>query len=120
MNLRIVGPLDELRIVLCIRGAVPRWRQTIRLRSGLPVPMCWRPCTNASTSLPAVARQQNGSTMPLTRLKEEYVEQDGVQFSMADEDGSTVVCRVSHEALRDHADACIFPVPVPFLRRIAN
>ena len=42
--------------------------------------------------------------MPLTRLKEEYLEQDGVRFLMADEDGSTVACRVSHEALRDHAD----------------
>ena len=42
--------------------------------------------------------------MPLTRLKEEYLEQDGVRFLMADEDRSTVACRVSHEALRDHAD----------------
>jgi Protein of unknown function (DUF1488) len=46
--------------------------------------------------------------MPLTRLKEEYLEQDGVQFSMADEDGSTVACRVSHEALRDHAERVHF------------
>jgi len=42
--------------------------------------------------------------MPLTRLKEEYLEQDGVRFLMADEDGGTVSCRVSHEALRDHAN----------------
>jgi hypothetical protein len=42
--------------------------------------------------------------MPLTRLKEEYLEQDGVRFLMEDEAGSTVACRVSHEALRDHAD----------------
>jgi len=42
--------------------------------------------------------------MPLTRLKEDYLEQNGVQFLMADEDGRTVACKVSHEALRDHAD----------------
>jgi hypothetical protein len=42
--------------------------------------------------------------MPLTRLKEEYLEQDGVRFLMAGEDGGTVACRVSHEALRDHAN----------------
>jgi hypothetical protein len=42
--------------------------------------------------------------MPLTRLKDEYLEQDGVRFLMEDQDGSTVACRVSHEALRDHAD----------------
>jgi hypothetical protein len=37
--------------------------------------------------------------MSLTRLKDEYLEQDGVQFLMADEDGGTVACKVSHEAL---------------------
>jgi hypothetical protein len=42
--------------------------------------------------------------MPLTRLKDEYLEQDGVRFLMADEGGGTVACRVSHEALRDHAN----------------
>jgi hypothetical protein len=42
--------------------------------------------------------------MPLTRLKNEYLEQDGVRFLMEDEDGSTVACRVGHEALRDHAE----------------
>jgi hypothetical protein len=42
--------------------------------------------------------------MPLTRLKDEYLEEDGVRFSMADENGTSVACRVSHEALRDHAD----------------
>ena len=40
--------------------------------------------------------------MPLTRLRGEYLEEDGVRFLMADEDGDTVACRVSHE-LRDHA-----------------
>jgi hypothetical protein len=39
--------------------------------------------------------------MPLTRLKDEYLEQDGVRFLMKDEDGNRVVCRVSQEALRD-------------------
>ena len=42
--------------------------------------------------------------MPLVRLKDEYLEQDGVRFLMADVTGNTVACRVSHEALRDHAD----------------
>jgi hypothetical protein len=41
--------------------------------------------------------------MPLVRLRDEYLEQDGVRFLMADETGNTVACRVSHEALRDHA-----------------
>ena len=45
-----------------------------------------------------------GANMPLVRLKDEYLEQDGVRFLMADETGNTVACRVSHEALRDHAD----------------
>jgi hypothetical protein len=43
--------------------------------------------------------------MPLIRLKDEYLEQeDGVRFLMADELGNTVACKVSHEALRAHAD----------------
>ena len=42
--------------------------------------------------------------MPLTRLKNEYLEQDGIRFLMADEVENTVTCRVSHEALRDHAE----------------
>ena len=41
---------------------------------------------------------------PLKRLKDPYILQDGVRFLMADETGNTVACRVSHEALRDHAD----------------
>jgi hypothetical protein len=42
--------------------------------------------------------------MPLRRLEDLYLLQDGVRFLMADDEGSTVICRVSHEALRDHAD----------------
>jgi hypothetical protein len=41
--------------------------------------------------------------MPLTRLRDPYILQDGVRFLMADESGNTVACQVSHEALRDHA-----------------
>jgi hypothetical protein len=41
--------------------------------------------------------------MPLTRLKEQYLEEDGVRFLMEDEIGNTVACRVTREALRDHA-----------------
>jgi hypothetical protein len=51
---------------------------------------------------------RGGVAMPLTRLKDEYLEQDGVRFLMEDEAGSTVACRVSHEALRDHADRMHF------------
>ena len=36
--------------------------------------------------------------MPLTRLINEYLEEDGVRFLMADEIGDTVSCRVTHEA----------------------
>ena len=46
--------------------------------------------------------------MPSRRLKEEYLEQDGVRFLMEDEAGNTVACRVSHEALRNHADRMHF------------
>lgn len=46
--------------------------------------------------------------MPLTRLRDDYLEQDGVRFLMADEVGNTVACRVSHEALRDQADRVHF------------
>jgi Protein of unknown function (DUF1488) len=42
--------------------------------------------------------------MPLRRLKDEYLVQDGVRFLMTDDAGDTVACRVSHEALRDHAN----------------
>ena len=46
--------------------------------------------------------------MPLTRLKEQYLEEDGVRFLMEDEIGNTVACRVTREALRDHADRVHF------------
>ena len=46
--------------------------------------------------------------MPLRRLEDLYLLQDGVRFLMADDEGSTVICRVSHEALRDHADRLHF------------
>jgi hypothetical protein len=59
--------------------------------------------------------------VPLKRLKDDYLEQDGVRFLMEDEAGSTVACRVSHEALRITPTACIFPVPMAlFSRRIAS
>jgi Protein of unknown function (DUF1488) len=41
--------------------------------------------------------------MPLTRLNDDYTISDGVKFWMADE-GRPVLCRVRHEALRDHAN----------------
>jgi hypothetical protein len=39
-----------------------------------------------------------------TRLKNGFLEEDGLRFLMADEVGNAVACRVSHEALRDHAE----------------
>ena len=43
--------------------------------------------------------------MPLTRVKDDYLEQeDGVRFLMADDLGNTVACKVSREALRGHAE----------------
>jgi len=42
--------------------------------------------------------------MPLTRLNHDYFEQEGIHFLMSDKVGNTVTCRVTHEALRDHAE----------------
>jgi hypothetical protein len=47
--------------------------------------------------------------VPLTRFKDQYLEQNGVRFVMQDKDGNMVPCRVSHEALRDHADRLHLP-----------
>ena len=59
--------------------------------------------------------------MPLTRLKNEYLEQDGVRFLMEDAEGSTVACNVSHEALRDHVERVDLSVRMRlFSRHIAN
>jgi Protein of unknown function (DUF1488) len=41
--------------------------------------------------------------MPLTRMKDDYTTSDGVKFWMVDQ-GRPVLCRVTHDALRDHAD----------------
>jgi hypothetical protein len=46
--------------------------------------------------------------VPLTRLTDEYLEEDGVRFLMETRPGGTVACRVSHEPLRDHADRMHF------------
>ena len=55
------------------------------------------------------------------RLKDEYLEEDGVRFVMEDEAGRTVACKVSHEALRIMPTVCIFPVLTAlFSMRIAN
>jgi hypothetical protein len=59
-----------------------------------------------SQSREADSRVRERSAVPLKRLKEEYLEQDGVRFLLEDEPGSTVACRVSHEAL--HADRMHF------------
>jgi len=66
--------------------------------------------------------------MPLKRLKNEYLGQDGVRFLMEDEEGSTVACRVSHEALQDNAervhfygtDATIFEAYRELIEQIAS
>jgi len=66
--------------------------------------------------------------MPLTRLKNEYMEQDGVRFLMEDAEGSTVACSVSHETLRDHAerfhhsgtDAAVFEAYRELIEQVAS
>ena len=66
--------------------------------------------------------------MPLTRLKNEYLEQDGVRFLMEDAEGSTVACRVSHETLLDHAervhlfgtDAAVFEAYRELIEQVAS
>ena len=66
--------------------------------------------------------------MPLTRLKNEYLEQDGVRFLMEDAEGSSVACSVSHETLRVHAerihlsgtDAAIFEAYRELIEQVAS
>ena len=66
--------------------------------------------------------------MPLTRLKNEYLEQGGVRFLMQDEEGGTVACSVSHEALRGHAervhlsatDAAVFEAYRELIEQVAS
>ena len=78
-----------------------------------------------------VARVDNRckvAEMPLTRLKNEYMEQDGVRFLMEDTEGSTVACSVSHEALRDDAervhlsgtDAAVFEAYRELIEQVAS
>jgi Protein of unknown function (DUF1488) len=62
---------------------------------------CWQ--KEAASENP-ILRPTRGADMPLVRLKDLYLLHDGVRFLMVDDEGSTVICRVSHEALRDHAD----------------
>jgi Protein of unknown function (DUF1488) len=75
-----------------------------------PVVLLRTHCANLN-ALGLVGRRLLGSgeiAVPLKRLKEEYLQQDGVRFLMEDEAGNTVACRVSHEALRNHADRMHF------------
>jgi Protein of unknown function (DUF1488) len=73
-------------------------------------------------------RKPKRPKMPLKRLKNEYLEQDGVRFLMEDEEGSTVACIVSHEALRDHAervhlsdtDAAVFEAYRELIEQVAS
>ncbi len=56
------------------------------------------------------------------------VVKDGVRFLMEDEEGSTVACRVSHEAMRDHAervhlsgtDATVFEAYRELIEQVAS
>jgi hypothetical protein len=50
-------------------------------------------------------RQMGAKPMPLTRLDNDHrvATHRGVEFWMVDEAGGLVFCRVSHEALQDHA-----------------
>ena len=45
--------------------------------------------------------------MPFTRLNDDFTMSDGVKFWMTEE-GRPVLCRVTHEALRDHANRVHF------------
>jgi hypothetical protein len=67
--------------------------------------------------------------MPLTRVKDDYLEQeDGVRFLMADDLGNTVACKVSREALRGHAerehvagtDGAVFQAYRELIEELAN
>ena len=59
--------------------------------------------------------------MPLTKLKEQYLEEDGVRFLMEDEIGNTVACRVTREALEIMPTAFIFQVAMGLsFKHIAN
>jgi len=51
--------------------------------------------------------------MPLTRLEDDHrvTTWRGVEFWMADEAGTLVFCRISHEALRAHANRTKFEGP---------
>ena len=72
------------------------------LRTLEPLPSCW-----PGRCLTVIWNSENITprpAMPLTRLKNEFLEEDGVRFLMADEVGNTVACIVSHEALRDHTE----------------
>jgi Protein of unknown function (DUF1488) len=57
--------------------------------------------------------------MPLIRMKDDYTISDGVKFWMADE-GRPVLCRVTHEALRDHADRLRLNVADEGLRSLSR
>ena len=67
-------------------------------------------------------------TSGLVSLKNEYLEQDGVRFLMADTEGSTVACSVSHDALRDYAerahlsgtDAAVFEAYRELIEQVAS
>ena len=68
--------------------------------------------------------------MPLKRLKNDHrvTTWRGVEFWMADEEGSLVFCRISHEALRDQAkrthfegtDDKVFEVYQDLLEQVAS
>ncbi len=77
---------------------------------------------------PRVDNRCRVAEMPLTRLKNEYLEQDGVRFLMEDAEGSAVACSVSDKALRDHAervhlsgtDAAIFEAYRELIEQVAS
>ena len=59
--------------------------------------------------------------MPLTRLKNEFLEEDGVRFVMADEVGNTVACESLTKRCEIMPGACISLVPTArFSKPIAN
>ncbi|MGB9042427.1 MAG: hypothetical protein WCC81_08140, partial [Pseudolabrys sp.] len=82
------------------KANIPSFSASATLRTLEPLPSCW-----PGRCLTVIWNSENITprpAMPLTRLKNEFLEEDGVRFLMADEVGNTVACIVSHEALRDH------------------
>ena len=61
---------------------------------------------NSWHKAPSGSKRKGPVAMPLGRLEDDHRTSThcGVEFWMSDENGGLVFCRISHEALQDHAD----------------